>query len=466
MDPEFGQTYELNLRRGEKMKIKYLILVAGVSLLLFFGGGIGSAFAQHKALSSLEEDITNLVESIKPSLVTIETENHIGSLEKSYIRSLDKTKGTDIPATLVGSGIIYTADGYILTTASVVGGMLEIPPKAGETFKVTLPDGKVLRGKLIGTDDQSNVAVLKVEEKGLTPAKLGNSSQVKVGSWLTVVGNSFGLPHAVNLGLVNGLREDGFIQMSATVSPGNSGGPVLDTYGRVIGLVSAKLSESSYIDAIRIYEEKTGRQSFTIPAHEIELPSSGVSLALPINKVKIIADDIIKHGSVERGYLGIYPEDLDEVTFKKYNVDKGVWVSEVVEESPAEKAGFLKNDIILEFGGKGFKNAGELRSLIQNTKPNEKVRVEILRDGKKIELTAVMGKATPPYGYFGEKGSDFNIPKLDVSMPPIEMPEVVNLGEKKDEAYNQLKEELKRLSQEMERLNREIERLKQEKSKE
>jgi S1-C subfamily serine protease len=439
------------------MKIRCLILVGVIIFLFFFWGGTELTLAQHKALSSLEEDITNLVESIKPSLVTIETENPTGSLEKSYIRSLEKTKRPDIPATLVGSGIIYTADGYILTTASVVGGM--------KTFKVTLPDGKVLKGKLVGTDDQSNVAVLKVEEKDLTPARLGNSDKVRVGSWLTVVGNSFGLPNAVALGLVNGLREDGFIQMSANVSPGNSGGPILDTYGDVIGLVSAKLSEPSYINAIRIYENQTGRQSFTIPAHEIELPSSGVSLALPINKAKIIADDIIKHGSVERGYLGIYPEDLDEATFKKYNIDKGVLVSEVVEESPAENAGLLKNDIILELGGKGPKNAGELRSLIQNAKPQEKARIKILRDGKGIELTAVMGKANPQYGYFWEKEGDFNIPQIDFSMPPIEMPEMVKWSDEKDEAYNQLKEELKRLSQEMERLNREMERLKQKEDK-
>jgi S1-C subfamily serine protease len=439
------------------MKIRCLILVGVIIFLFFFWGGTELTLAQHKALSSLEEDITNLVESIKPSLVTIETENPTGSLEKSYIRSLEKTKRPDIPATLVGSGIIYTADGYILTTASVVGGM--------KTFKVTLPDGKVLKGKLVGTDDQSNVAVLKVEEKDLIPARLGNSDKVRVGSWLTVVGNSFGLPNAVALGLVNGLREDGFIQMSANVSPGNSGGPVLDTYGDVIGLVSAKLSEPSYINAIRIYENQTGRQSFTIPAHEIELPSSGVSLALPISKAKIIADDIIKHGSVERGYLGIYPEDLDEATFKKYNIDKGVLVSEVVEESPAENAGLLKNDIILELGGRGPKNAGELRSLIQNAKPKEKVRIKILRDGKGIELTAVMGKANPQYGYFWEKEGDFNIPQIDFSMPPIEMPEMVKWSDEKDEAYNQLKEELKRLSQEMERLNREMERLKQKEDK-
>jgi S1-C subfamily serine protease len=426
------------------MKIKCLIFTV---MLMFLYGWIGLAFAQHKALSSLEDDITSLVESIKPSLVTIETE--------SYSRSLEKRKRLDVPATFVGSGIIYTSEGYILTTASVVGGM--------EIFKVTLPNGKVVKGKLVGTDDQSNVAVLKVETKGLSPAKLGNSDKVKVGSWLTVVGNSFGLPNAVALGLVNGLREDGFIQMSANLSPGNSGGPVLDTYGDVIGLVSAKLSEPSYINAIEIYEDKSGKAVFTIPPRQIELPSSGVSLALPMNKVKLIANDIIKHGSVESGYLGIYPEDLDEEILEEYNIDRGILVSEVVEESPAEDAGLLEDDVILEFGGKELKDVGELRYLILNTRPKEKVRIEILRDGKIRELTAVLGKAKPQYGY----PKDFMIPQSpDVPMPTIEIPKIGKWSETREETYNQLKQELKRLNQEMERLSREMERLKQEKADE
>ncbi len=459
------------------MKIKHSISVFIITFLLSLWCWIGSAFGQQKVLSSLEDDITNLVESIKPSLVTIETE--------SYSRSLEKRKRLDIPATFVGSGIIYTSDGYILTTASVVGGM--------EIFKITLPNGKVMKGKLVGTDDQSNVAVLRVEAKALTPAKLGNSEKVRVGSWLTVVGNSFGLPNAVALGLVNGLREDGFIQMSANVSPGNSGGPVLDTYGDVIALVSAKLSEPSYINAISIYEDKSGKQVFTIPPRQIELPSSGVSLALPINRVKSIANDIITHGSVERGYLGIYPEDLDEEILENYDIDKGILVSEVVEESPAQDAGLLEDDIILEFGGKEPKDVGELRYLILNTRPKKEVRIKVLRDGKRRELTAVLGKAKPQYGYPGREEeayeqfveqmqrSNYN---LQEQLKRLNERETYNQlveelqrstykqlkqqfkGLNQEEAYNQLKEELNRLNQEMERLSRELERLKQEKSKE
>ncbi len=431
--------------------------------LLFLWCFMSSAFAQRKVLSSLEEDITSLVESIEPSLVTIET--------GSYGRTVEKPKRPEVPSTLVGSGVIYTTDGYILTTASVVGGM--------EVFTVTLPKGKLLKGKLVGTDDQSNVAVLKVEVKGLKPAKLGNSEKVKVGSWLTVVGNSFGLPNAVALGLVNGLREDGFIQMSANVSPGNSGGPVLDTYGDVIGLVSAKLSEPSYINAVTIYEDKSGKQVFTIPPRQIELPSSGVSLALPINRVKSIADQIIKHGSVERGYLGIYPEDLDKEIIQEYSIDRGVLVSEVVEKSPAQHAGLLEHDILLEFGGKELKDVGELRYLILNARPKESVRMKVLRNGKRIELTAILGKAKPQYGYYRGKEQAYSqlaeevqratygyqfkeqLKELDQAKAYSQWAEQLQKT-----TYDRLKDELNRLSQEMERLNRELERIKQEKSRE
>ncbi|NIN00638.1 MAG: PDZ domain-containing protein, partial [candidate division Zixibacteria bacterium] len=262
-----------------------------------------------------------------------------------------KKKST--PSTFVGSGIIYTSDGYILTSASVVG--------SRKIFKVTLPDQKSLKGKLVGTDPESNLAVLKVETAELTPAKLGDSDRIKVGSWLTVVGNSYGLPNAVALGLVNGVREDGFIQMSANVSPGNSGGPVLDTYGQVIGLVAAKLSEPSYISSLKVYYDLNNKKTITIPPRQIEIPSSGISLALPANKAKLIADKIIKYGSVRRGYLGIYPEDLDRALSEKHNVHAGVLVSSVVEGSPAEQAGLEDGDVIMEFGGTQVENSAHIR---------------------------------------------------------------------------------------------------------
>ncbi len=421
------------------MKFRYPVwltgLVFGVFLLSLFGPG----YAQRKVLSSLEEDITSLVESIKPSLVTIETES-----------PTIKGKVRNFPSTFVGSGIVYTSDGYILTTASVVGGM--------ENFKVTLPNGKSLKGRLVGTDRHQNLAVLKVDVTGLTPAKLGNSDKVRVGSWLTVVGNSYGLPNAVALGLVNGVREDGFIQMSANVSPGNSGGPVLDTYGKVIGLVSAKLSEPSYISAIKIYE-KSMKGTIIIPPREIEIPSSGVSLALPINKAKAIADEIIKHGSVRRGYLGIYPQDLSRRVSDKYNLETGVLVAQVVKGSPAEKAGLSEGDVIIKFAGTEVKNVAHIRHLIAQRKAGENVELKILRGGRIKKLFAVLGEAKPLYELSWQTD-----PELSVHTANVTAQEKVQ-GFLDERLLDQLQQQVKELRLEIERLNQELKNLKLNESK-
>jgi S1-C subfamily serine protease len=430
------------------MIVKRMIYL-GLMLCLVLMSWTNTGHAQRKVLTSLEQDITSLVESVKPSLVTIETASRFG----------DK-KAKEIPPTFVGSGIIYTSDGYILTSASVVSGM--------RSFKITLPNDKMLQGKLVGTDDESNLAVLKVETTGLEPAKLGNSDNIRVGSWLTVVGNSYGLPNAVALGLVNGLREDGFIQMSANVSPGNSGGPVLDTYGRVIGLVAAKLSESSYIGAIQVYDDK--KATITIPSRQIEIPSSGISLALPINKVKTTADEIIKHGSVKRGYLGIYPENLTPNLILK--LDSGVLVAEVVQGSPADKGGLLKGDIILNFAGTPVVNGDHIRKLIKSKRANEGVELKVMRDEDLKEIQVVLGEAKPTYSYNWWK----DVEPLDIPQPPsVEyyyqnaydyLQQVQEQAGLERVTIDQLRLEIDRLSQEMKKMSEELERIKAEKAKE
>ena len=435
------------------MRLRYLFL--WLVSCAFFLSWAGPVQAQRKALSSLEDEITSLVESIKPSLVTIEAE----------VRALKRAKKRSVPSSFVGSGIIYTSDGYILTTASVAGRM--------KTFKVTLPGQKSVKGTLVGVDEESNLAVLKVEASGLTPARLGDSDKIKVGSWLTLVGNSYGLPSAVALGLVNGLREDGFIQMSANVSPGNSGGPVLDTYGRVIGIVSAKLSEPSYISAMTFYTDEKGKATITIPSREIEIPSSGISLALPANKFKVIAEQIIKHGTVKRGYLGIYPENLSEVLHKRYNRSTGVLVTEVVKGSPAEKAGLSDGDLIIEFGGTQVVNGSHIRELIKNEAAGTRVELKILRDGRINSLTAVLGEAKSAFSYVWR-------PSREAPEPPeIQMvesyyerayydylQEVEGWPRQDKMLLDELQEELNRLKLDMKRLTEELERLRLEKSKE
>ena len=265
----------------------------------------------------------------------------------------------------------------------------------------------------------------------------------------------------------------GFIQMSANVSPGNSGGPVLDTYGKVIGIVSAKLSEPSYISAMTFYTDKKGKATITIPPREIEIPSSGVSLALPANKFKVIAEQIIKHGTVKRGYLGIYPENLDEALHRRYNRSTGVLVAEVVKGSPAQKAGLSNGDLIIEFGGTEVVDGSHIRELIKTEEAGTQVELKVLRDGEVNDVIAVLGEAKPVFSYIWE-------PNVAAPEPP-EIRMVESYYEKAYDDYlqevegwprqdkmllDQLQEELNRLKLDMKKLSEELERLRLEKSKE
>ena len=428
--------------------IMTLILVILLSFLLTYI--VNSAFAQEMVLQSLEKSITALVESTKPSLVTIEGEIRTFSpgVFSYFPKSLKDT--SYFAPSFVGSGLVYSPDGYILTTTSVVQGM--------DRLKVVMPDGKRSDAKLIGTDDQSNIAVLKVETTGLKPANLGNSDKVKPGSWVTVVGNSYGLPTAVSFGVVNGVREDGFIQMSVNVSPGNSGGPVLSIDGSVVGLVSARLAEQSYMEATWLFNEANKQRSaLIIPAREIDLPTSGISLAIPINKAKSTVVKIIKYGTIQQGYLGIYPEDSEE----------GVLIVEVVDNTPADKAGLKSGDIIIEYDGEKIRTEKQLRKLIADTQPEETVKIIVIRDEKPETIITKVGRAEPLYGKLTEKLRALPpaVPNVDLEVPDIPELDFYYESQKYKDAQKEyqdeikkLKEEIRKISLEMERLSREIQK--------
>jgi S1-C subfamily serine protease len=452
------------------MKVKFwtsLFLI--IFLSSFSSKFVDELFAQEKVLESLEKSITSLIDGVKPSLVTIQGENKNLSDFYNYYYDIRPEKSASFPvSSFVGSGVVYRSDGYILTTVSVVGGM--------DVFQVTLADGKPVEGQVVGIDDQSNLAVIKINQSGLTPARFGNSDLVRVGSWVTAIGNSYGLPTSVSFGLVNGLRDDGSIQMSANVSPGNSGGPVLNTKGEVIGLVSAKVSEPSYIDAIRVLTEgKNEQTSLVVPPRSIELPTSGISLAIPMNEVKKTADEIIQHGTIQRGYLGVYPLNLDEKTKREKKIGYGVLVEEVVEHSPADLAGLESGDVLIEFNGKRILDVGQFRQLILDTRPKQLVQIKVLRKGSRdyVPMTVRIGKAEPIYGLSFEK---FKLPYLDNSTPEVEIPYIkawtegnqnfleslksqMNELKKGKEAYQIDKRELEHLKQELKRLQEELERL-------
>jgi serine protease Do len=259
----------------------------------------------------------------------------------------------------LGSGVIVSEDGYILTNNHVVSG--------AEKLTVITDDGKKFTAKVIGTDPQSDVAVIKIDGEHLPKANLGGSDNVRVGQWVIAVGNPFQLLHSVTAGIISakgrssiGLADyEDFIQTDAAINPGNSGGALADLDGNVIGINTAISSPSG--------------------------ASAGVGFAIPIAMAQKVMNSLIDNGKVSRGYLALFPQDIDENMAKAMHLKntEGALVGDVVEGGPAEKAGVKRGDVITEFNGKKIKDSTDLRNRVAETAPNSSVEMTLLRDGKK-----------------------------------------------------------------------------------
>jgi serine protease Do len=265
----------------------------------------------------------------------------------------------------LGSGVIVTADGYILTNNHVVDGADEV--------KVTLQDGREFTAKVVGRDPKSDVAVIKIEGKDLPAVPMADSDKIEVGDVVLAVGNPFGIGQTVTSGIVSakdrgnmGLEDyEDFIQTDAAINPGNSGGALVDVDGRLIGINTAILSRSG------------GNQ--------------GIGFAIPVNLARQVMTDLVKDGHVTRGYLGVRIQEVTPALAKEFNLDQatGALVSDVTPESPAERAGLKSGDVILDFNGKKVSDSRHLQLAVASTPPGERVPVKILRNGnpKTIEVT-------------------------------------------------------------------------------
>ncbi len=271
----------------------------------------------------------------------------------------------------LGSGVIFRPDGYILTNDHVVAG--------AEDITVTLEDGRSFKGKdvkLIGRDPHTDLAVLKVQtKKDLPTVKLGDSDSIRVGDWAIAIGNPFGLEGTVTVGVISAKgrsnlllpskqRYQNFIQTDAAINPGNSGGPLCNIHGQVIGLNTAITSPSG--------------------------TNIGIGFAVPINMAKEVANQLITKGKVERGYLGVYPQELDEDMRKGLGLKRkhGVLIADVVPDTPADKAGLRSGDVIVAFDGHAVKNVEEFRERVAATPPAKTVAINIWRGGKEMNLRA------------------------------------------------------------------------------
>ncbi len=266
----------------------------------------------------------------------------------------------------LGSGVVITADGYILTNNHVVEGADDVRVSIGES-------NKRYEATVVGRDPGSDLAVLKIEATGLSAATFGDSEQIQVGDVVLAIGNPFGVGQSVSRGIVSALSRgvgfgpfEDFIQTDAAINPGNSGGALLDTDGRVIGINSAILSRSGGF--------------------------AGVSFAIPANLARSIAEQLANKGRVERGFLGVRPQPFDEELTAQFGTEKGALLSEVTEDSPADKAGLKAGDVVTKINATELRDARHLLLTVSQIAPGTEVTIEYLRDGKKATTTAKLAR--------------------------------------------------------------------------
>ncbi|KPK71141.1 MAG: hypothetical protein AMJ84_06585 [Acidithiobacillales bacterium SM23_46] len=262
----------------------------------------------------------------------------------------------------LGSGVIVSADGYIVTNNHVVA-------KADE-IKVLLSDKREFTGKVIGTDPRSDIAVIKINAKNLPVLPWADSDKLDVGEYVLAIGNPFGLTQTVTMGIVSatgranvGIADyEDFIQTDAAINPGNSGGALVNVRGELVGINTAIFS-------------KTGG-------------SMGVGFAVPANMARGVMESLIKSGRVVRGWLGVSIQEVTPALAKQFGLTngKGALVNKVVPSSPAAAAGLQKGDVIMSFNGKGVDSPGVLRNTVAQTAVGQTVKVEVMRDRKSVKL--------------------------------------------------------------------------------
>ena len=391
-------------------------LILAVILVLALGFSLGTMFVQTKAacaadqnpaaagtpsgraaLRDLQDAFASIAEEVLPAVVSITSKRTIElqgrqSPFEDFFRSFPNFPQPDQPQqptprkqqqVSYGSGVIVRSNGYILTNDHVVGG--------ADKVIVKLQDGREFEGKVTG-DPKSDLAIVKINATNLPAAKLGDSGEIKPGMWAIAMGSPFELEQTVTVGVVSALgrqevASDGsearfypnLIQTDASINPGNSGGPLVNIDGQVIG-VNTLIRGGSPFGGGNI----------------------GIGFAIPINTAKYVLDQLIAHGKVTRGYLGMVPEDLNPQDADRYGAQKGALIRSVEVGSPADKGDIQVEDVITEFDGQKITGEIELRDIIARTPPGKQVGVTVVRNKVQKMLTVTIGELPEPVASSGE----------------------------------------------------------------
>ena len=393
------------------LQVKRSMVIAGLAAALMVGGGLGwtlttaakpvlgaaravtlnvAAEPQASGASgSLTQGFADVVQPILPAVVNIQVTSNVQSTQQRTLpfpnlpddpffrRFFGDPFGNDDQQPRqrrergLGSGVIVSPEGYILTNNHVVENATDIT--------VQLNDKRQLKGKLIGADPRSDLAVVQIQATGLTAMKLGDSSRLRVGDIVLAIGNPFGLDETVTMGIVSATGRRNaeitppqgyadFIQTDAAINPGNSGGALVNGRGELIGINTA------------IYSGNGG--------------NLGIGFAIPVNMARGIMEQILKTGKVSRGYLGISIQSVNEDLAKAFKLQsaQGVLVGDVTADSPGAKAGLQKGDVIVGLNGQSVSDAGDLRLRVSQNAPGSSVKLDVMRDGQKRQITATLGE--------------------------------------------------------------------------
>ncbi len=357
------------------------------------------------SLRDLNAAFIDIAEIATPSVVTVFTEKI--SQPRSRGRQNDpfngmfdqffggQTPGRDFRERGLGSGIIMTSDGYILTNNHVVD--------EADSIMVRTGDGKNYSAKVIGTDPKTDIAVIKVEATGLTPVPKGNSDELRVGEMVMAIGSplSGNLAHTVTSGIVSaigrsnvGLADyEDFIQTDAAINPGNSGGALINLDGELVGINAAIATRSGGFE--------------------------GIGFAVPINMASHVMQSLIDNGKVVRGWMGVSIQSIsdDVARAMKLSSTQGALVSDILKDSPAERAGLEAEDIIVKVNNQSIRNSTQLRNMIAETAPGTSVKLTVNRDSKEIPLTITLGELPSDDALASAEG---RTPQLGFRVAPLD----------------------------------------------